>query len=183
MSKLLRGLAAGILVISSTTANAGLIGDTVDIKDRFGTQSAVVGAGSETRTGGYGLGVSHFIDLSDNGLSIGLVNSSATQWDWSGSKGDFWEVLNMDSVVDSSAVISGFSQVTGHSLYSFDTSFTDHGIRVDMAGLSPFSVASGDFVRFDFSFDFKAVSVSEPATYSLLGLGLLAMGFVRRKAK
>ncbi|WP_156497872.1 PEP-CTERM sorting domain-containing protein, partial [Oleiphilus sp. HI0043] len=32
-------------------------------------------------------------------------------------------------------------------------------------------------------FDFKAVSVPEPATYSLLGLGLLAMGFARRKAK
>ena len=49
----------------------------------------------------------------------------------------------MDSVVDSAAVISVFSQVTGQSLYNFDTSFSDHGIRVDMAGLSPFSVALG----------------------------------------
>ena len=183
MSKLLRGLiTAGILVISSASANAGLIGDSIDTKDRFGTQTAIVGLGSETRTAYDVPFVSNFFNLSDDGFTLGLVNSSSSQFDWSVTNGDFWEVLGMDSVGDSSAVITSFSQVSGQSLHTFVTSFSDHSIRVDMGTLT-FSVPSGEYGTFDFAFNFGATSVPEPATLSLLVFGLLGLTISRKKQR
>ena len=169
----------------SGPAQATLIGDSVTFARFFdgapvNSQTVVAGPGNE------------FSDL--GGLVVSNVSASSIRLDFTsptnntlfsnGTPPQFYRWESLDWLDDPAAVITGVnvtfeSIVPGPSPIPFsaaNVTFADHSVDL-LVGDYTFGI--GAFVLIDLETDHQ--TVPEPAALALLGVGLLALGLVRRR--
>lgn len=158
-------------------AQAGLLGETVSFDYHypslgtvlFPSGSAVVGAGVEfNNIGGFGVGVSPSADIGDTSFTV----SYPFGWNVSGGiTFDGWVLTASTADIVGASISSntlGFTPVV-----TFDSTH----VYVNQIGASFFSAGSSLTIDMEFA----PVSVAEPATLAVLGLGLIGLGVSRRR--
>ena len=180
----MRGKILGLLGVgmfaAPFAANATLIGNSItvdwlypDAATEYASDTVTVGAGAEISCpGAYdlcsGFVVGADIDIGADTISL-LVTSGNSSWNGTSFNGYRFSDLSVGGAWSSVSLSSNFGGLDA-SRYSFDGST----LLVNMQGLA---ANRGDY------FEFSLVSVPEPATLSLLGAGLLAFGFGKRRRR
>jgi len=170
-----------LIFLSSGSLQAGLLGDTIDWQyyagekyNFFGSPGSFV-AGSTTDT----FDTFFTISASDTQIIFDYFDTSSTWSDFSTvitdagmSIDNGLELFNIDSLI-SSVSVNASTNMAGFSSSNVD--FTGSAIAVDWEGLS---YNSNTLVVLDIN---STDEVPAPAPLALMGLGLAALGFSRRK--
>ena len=160
------------------TANATLIGDNVCFErvfqsNKFDQACANVADPSAPE---FGIAGVMTVDVTANGF-VFLANQ---QTGFSPSSPHYFTLFDLDWVGEPTGKIVGlnfdFAGYTSPGLNPGLFSFTDNSVTVDVRPLN--SIQQGD--TFIVSFD-TSHAVPEPSVLGLLGLGLLSLGYTRRK--
>lgn len=175
---------AAVAVGAAAPANASLLGQDFSVNYRFPDLGTVYGSatwapasftvGAGTETVGDVEGVTN-ITVDFTGLSLSLLLTTVLG-------NPTWNSVAFNGPVFTATAphgLAGASVGAGTTMAGFDNSrvsFTGDEIRIDWNGLS---YVSGTVVNVDFSF--APVAVPEPASAALLGLGLVALGAMRRR--
>lgn len=172
--KFVRVLLTAAALLVPASAHASLIGDTVTFNTYFpndgtltSTQNFLVGAGIECA----GCPSAGFV-LPDQTLDIGanyieFISSFTTSF---GGPDAIFEFTGLD--FGGGATLTGFLLTTDFAnVVPSAVSFTGNSIRIDIGG-------SGQGTRWRLDLN---QSVPEPATLSLLGLGLAGVAAARRR--
>ena len=185
-NKILGLLAVGLLA-GPTAANATLIGDTVGCGISSleiwacSPTTAVVGGSQEFLLNIFLNGTNEpprtdialGVDLGANSARI----SNATPFDQAFGLGAEEILILLDLDFSGGGTIVGITNLIVSGALFLDISditFTGHSVQVNLHGSE---WGSSSFV----SFDFVTGTVPEPGTLALLGLGLLGLGFTRRR--
>ena len=186
-----KALAIAVLLLSSLTSNASLIGDTVtcsSVSTVFlpcDSSTAVVGSGIEFSAQFNGTGTRFiFVDIGANSLTLTMSEPIPLGGGW------FIEVGDLDWLGDPQLIVgveNFFSNVGpvvtdpgGDGLSELDLRIIANNVRIDLAH-SDWEL--GDIVSFDFvTEDIPIPPVPVPAAVWLFGSALGVLGWMRRKA-
>lgn len=187
MKKLVIGMFLSLL---STAAFAVPVTSLVGDKDCFGTYDVCAETGSWLPAG---WGISAEGDdptFTDRGIST----SSTTSWEHSIAAGSYSSAtltirtLGIADIygpygVYVDGILAGFMPYdgTGHILVETFTFSFDASVLTDGLALVSFTSVAGDLWAIDYSEIVAEASIPVPSVLALLGLGLVAMGFSRRK--
>lgn len=185
-TKVKRIFAAAFLAVSSIAAQAGFLGNTVEARAYFpnlppgnttngGPVQAVVGAGVEFSNGQFTPFFGPTFDFADTSITI-----TQTLTGHQGATFNGWSFFDVFSTIDSIVGVDILSDNTG--FFSGDPSrifFDADHVFVNFQALS-FSVGAPEIVL---GVRFASNQVPEPESLALVGLGLLALVGVRRKAQ
>lgn len=167
-------LVAAFLCLASATASANLIGDTITARWQFPpaffdqSDNFLVGPGIEGNPW-----VSVTLDVSESSIDIDFLDLVIGQ-----SEMTIWTFSSLDWLGTPGQIV-GVVASTNWVGWSDDfISFGDDFVRIDFLNAVTFDGES-DFLSLDLIVRHRAVP--EPTTLLLLGLGLAALGFSRRR--
>jgi PEP-CTERM motif-containing protein len=163
------------VLLGTSTANAGLIGDTVHVAHNWSTLGTEIYTPTDVLVAD-GVGDSvhvsphYYVNIDDLSVFVGF--SSVDTWSWG--------TFNGLVISDIDTALSDFDVTTNLRAWQ-DTRFTSSGdsLMFNWYGL-PFD--SDTFFQLTFT-DAGSAQVPEPASLMLLGLGLVAVCFYRRPAR
>jgi len=182
------GLSAALVVCSTSAFSA------VVTFDDFSTTS-----GHVALTDGYAglnwdnFGVIHQDSLPGSGYELGTVSGDYTAFNWadrttlttSSSAFDF-NGAYFTSAWDPLSTLHLLGSAGGSVVYDIDVDISNTGplwIQADFIGIDSLTLYTSPGTQFVMdNFTVNETSVSEPASLALLGLGLMGLGFARRRA-
>ncbi len=167
-------LSLALLLIFSLPVHAGLLGDQVDMSVNADTQNGVTVDGTIEGSFTFGSDESLDIDVSDSSISIKAYDYTGF-WQWTGDP-----VTVMISDLDFGAP---FSFVTSEIVNDIGPIAWNSGadfISASFSGSTPLNLTG---IVMDLQIDLVAQGVPEPATLTMLALGLAGLGMSRKVSK
>ena len=173
MTKLIRVLAAGLVLTSASTAQATLIGDTVTCSTsgfviNCTTPTAVVTPAPEFTVSLSGLRDLMLVNIGASSITFDALTDFSLS-----ATGSAILLGSLDDSAGDIVGIANFSTSDTIGIDASDVTFTAHTVRfnVDDSAWSPAGLAS-----FDLLVSGPAAAVAEPATLALVGIGLGLFG-------
>lgn len=173
--KLLHGVIFGLSMALSAPASAGLLGDNVDMSvPSQPDQNGVLVDGSVEGDFNFGSDESIYIDVDDTSITI-TVEDFTGFW--------LWETDPVTVTISDLDFGSLFSISTSEAVNALGPIIWNYGadwVSASFAGsVDVFSFPSSTIL--EIRADLVPAGVPEPATFALLGFGILGLGVARRR--